>query len=426
MYRTSRGETCADLRTPAYSEWRAFGVLPLVAALGYSNSVLHLYSIGTFIQPLQQEFGWSRATATMGVTIVNLAVAIFCAPIGILVDRIGPRLIGVIGALLVPLAYALLGTATGGYANWILLWSLVALGSLWVQSPIWTSAVATRFEASRGLAFAVTLSGASVGAALFPLLASRLIAAYGWRFAFVALGCAWAALVVPLIFLFFRGARDHERAPATTLPAQTNALSGVSVSEGLRSAAFYKLLIAGAAFAFTTIGIVVHFVPVLTDSGAEPLAAAGIAALVGICAIIGRLGTGVLLDRFAGRFVGAAIFGLGIVACALLLTVGTAPVAQVMAAAMIGLTLGAEVDVIAYLGARHFGLKSFGVLFGGLVAALALGAALGPLAAGMTFDAYGTYAPFIVSAIALMAVSSLALASLGPPRFSSHGRPPAS
>lgn len=412
--------------TAARTEWRTFGVLPLVAALGYSNSVLHLYSIGTFIEPLQQEFGWSRATATVGVSIVNLAVAIFCAPIGILVDRIGPRVIAVIGAVLVPLAYALLSTASGSYANWIALWSLVALGSLWVQSPIWTSAVATRFEASRGLAFAVTLSGASMGAALFPVVASRLIDSFGWRAGFLGLGCAWAVLVVPLVFLFFRGARTHERNRPADVSRPGAIIEGLSVREGLRLPAFYKLLLAGAAFAFTTIGIVVHFVPVLTDRGAEPLAAAGIASLVGICAIIGRLGTGLLLDRFPGQFVGASIFALGVAACALLLLLGHAPAAQTAAAAMIGLTLGAEVDVIAYLGARHFGLRSFGVLFGGLVSALALGAALGPLAAGLTFDVHGTYEPFIIGAIVLMTVSSGALASLGPPRFAAAGRSPSS
>lgn len=84
------------------------------------------------------------------------------------------------------------------------------------------------------------------------------------------------------------------------------------------------------------------------------------------------------------------------------------------AAAVLGLTVGSEVDVIAYLAARHFGLKNFGALYGALVMALSLGTSFGPLAAGAVFDRYASYARFLMLAMALMAVSAAALVSLGP------------
>ena len=87
---------------------------------------------------------------------------------------------------------------------------------------------------------------------------------------------------------------------------------------------------------------------------------------------------GVLLDRFSGRVVGACAYLVPIAGAALLLFDGTNPVSQTVAAALFGLTLGAEVDVIAYLASRYFGLRNFGGLFGGLVAALSLGTAFGP------------------------------------------------
>ena len=401
------------------TEWRRFGLLPFAAALGYSTSVLHVYSIGPFIEPLQQEFAWSRAEVSLGITIANIGVAIFCAPIGLLVDRFGPRTIGLIGTLLITMAYALLGTATGTITNWVVLWALVALGALCVQSPVWTSAVATRFERSRGLAFAVTLSGASVGVAVFPALGTWLIGVYGWRTAFIGMGALWAALTIPILLLFFRGAQDTRgKAQTAQRPDQTS-FPGLTWSEGVRTPAFYKLLLAGGLFAFTTIGVVVHFVPILTDSGATKLSAAAVASLVGIFAIVGRLGTGLLLDRLPGRYVGASAFVLAILAYALLLLYGDRVASQSVVAVAIGLTLGAEVDVIAYLATRHFGLKNFGALFGALVAALALGAAFGPLGAGATFDHYGTYAPFLILAMALMGISSLLMVSLGPPVFGS-------
>ena len=83
-----------------------------------------------------------------------------------------------------------------------------------------------------------------------------------------------------------------------------------------------------------------HFVPILKDAGAQPLAAAGIASLIGIFSIVGRLGTGVLLDRFPGHIVGAGAFLLPIVAAVLLLFYGGNPISQAFAAAALGLTVG--------------------------------------------------------------------------------------
>lgn len=403
-----------DATKNAAAEWRSFGFLPFTAALGYATSVLHVYSLGAFIGPLQQEFGWSRAQASGGLTIAALISAVGCIPVGMLVDRIGPRRIGLIGVLAMCAAFALAGTATGQTANWLLLWGVIAVGTFFVQATVWTSAVASRFEASRGFAFAITLCGASVSATLFPFFATWLIGSYGWRIAYVAMGGIWAALVFPLLFIFFRGAQDELRKQRVTRTDTPGVLAGISLAEGLRSPTLYKLLMAAGLFAFTAIGVVVHFVPILTDSGATALSAAGIAALIGLFSIVGRLGTGVLLDKFPGHLVGAVAFLIPILACVLLLVDGANPVSQGVAAAIFGLTVGSEVDVIAYLAARHFGLKNFGALYGVLQMALAAGTAFGPLAAGAVFDRYDSYAPFLMLTTVLMAASAIALFTLGP------------
>lgn len=404
----------------AVTEWRRYGTVPVAAALGYSLSVIHVYSLGAFMQPLQDEFGWTRAQASVGLTIVGGAAAVAALPIGLMVDRLGPRRVGLIGTVLMAIAFGLLSTTSGSMSNWILLWSVLAFCSFWVQTTVWTSAVASRFETSRGLAFAVTLSGGSLGAAVFPPLAVALIGEWGWRVAFVGLGAGWGVLVALMVFVFFRGAKDDTSADPPALETEQSSaaaviLPGVTLREGLTSPTFYRLLLAAGLFAFTTLGVVVHLVPILRDAGAEPLAAAGTAALVGLFSIAGRLGVGLLLDRFSGRVVGACAYLIPIAGAALLLFDGGNPVSQTAAAALFGLTLGAEVDVIAYLASRYFGLKNFGGLFGGLVAALSLGTAFGPLAAGLAFDNFGGYSEFLVLTMVLMGISSLALASLKPP-----------
>lgn len=401
----------------AKGEWQSFWSLPVSAAFGYSTAVLHAYSLGPFIEPLQRDFSWSRAQISLGITVAGVVAAVFSVPIGLLVDRVGPRRIGLTGVLLMTSAFALFGTATGDPNNWLMLWGFLAFANLWLQATVWTKAVASRFEQSRGLAFAVTLSGASVAATVFPLLATWLIRDYGWRTAFMAMGGLWAALVFPILFLFFRSAHEDGQAQVVATRASTVAATGMSVPEGFRSAALYQLVLAAGLFTLTALGIIVHFVPILKDAGADPLAAAGIASLVGVFSVIGRLGTGLLLDRVSGRVVGSGVFVLPIIACALLHFYGAQPLSQSVAAAIFGLTVGAEVDVIAYLASQHFGLKNFGVFSGCMIGALSLGAAFGPLAAGATFDRYGSYRPFLILTMVCMGLSSLLLATLSRPRF---------
>lgn len=399
--------------TNGASEWRSYGYLPLVAALGYATSVIHVYSMGPFFEPLQQAFGWSRGQISLGLSVSSFISAVFCIPLGMLVDRIGPRRIGLIGVLLMTGAFALLSTSSGSLTNWLVLWTLLAIATVGVQATVWTSAVNSRFEKSRGLALAITLSGASLSAALFPLIATWLITNHGWRMGFAGLAGFWAAIVLPILLLFFRGARDRGGKTGTTPAAR--ALMGLTLSEGLRSIALHKLLLAAGLFSFTAVGTLVHFVPILTGAGVPRMEAAGIAGLIGIFSIIGRLGTGFLLDRFRAQQVGACVFLLPVIGLSLLLIDATNPLHQMLAAASIGLTLGAEVDVIAYLAAKYFGLRNFGALYGALVMALSLGTAVGPLLAGTIFDRAGSYAPFLMLDIGLMALSALALLSLGPP-----------
>ncbi|RYD53807.1 MAG: MFS transporter [Sphingomonadales bacterium] len=401
----------------AAAEWRQHYMLPIAAALGYATSVIHIYGLGSFIGPISAEFGWSRMQTTAGLTVATLVQAAFGIPIGMMLDRIGPRVFGVVGIVVTLAGFTLLGTATGDPANWYLLWGVMAFATLPVQATIWTSAVATRFEASRGLAFAVTLCGASVAAALFPYLATKLIAAYGWRHALGAQAAIWLAIAFPIIFLFFRGAHDKPARQSDAKASTERHDTGIQFMAGLRSSIYVRLLLASLLFTFPTIALVIHFVPILTGNGFDALTAAGIAALIGLSSIAGRLGTGALLDHFRPSLVGAGAFLLPAGGCLLLLLAGGNHAAVLGAACLIGLAVGAEMDVIVYLTTRHFGLKSFGALFGGLLAAISISVASGPLGASYVFDRYGNYTPFLWLAIVLMAASSIALASLPRPAF---------
>ena len=404
----------------AKAEWKSYWTLPIAAALGYATSVIHIYGLSPYVVPVAESFGWGRATVTFGLTIATLIQALFAVPIGMLVDRVGPRPLGVIGVALACAAFALIGFAANGSEwQWYALWVVMAFATLPIQATIWTAAVATRFESSRGLAFAITLCGASVAQALFPWLGTTLIESSGWQTAMGIQAAIWAAIAFPVILLFFRGARDvkasertEEQVAAAASPGQTE---GFGFLEGLKSSIYLRLLLASLFFTFVALALVVNFIAIQTDAGMEPTAAGALAVWIGLFAIAGRLATGLLLDTFRANLVGAAIFALPILASLCFLFLG--PEAAFLSAALIGLTVGAEVDVIVYLATRHFGLKAFGALYGGLLVALSVGTAIGPLVAAGIYDETGSYDGFFWLAIGCMVVSVVSLASLPRPAF---------
>jgi MFS family permease len=395
----------------AASEWRSHAMLPFAAMFGYSVSVIHIYGINPYIIPVTTEFGWTRAQFTGAFTFAILIQALLAVPVGILVDRFGSRKLGLAGIIMVCLAFTTLGTSTGDLANWYLLWGLITLVALPVQATVWTSAVASRFTASRGMALAITLCGASIAQFAFPPLATRLIGEFGWKTAFLWHGLIWLAIVLPFVFFFFRGARDG----AKVEDRSTAALGGMNFTDGLRSSVYVRLLFASLFFTFTIVALNYQFMPILAGWKIEVTNAAWLASLIGLASIVGRLATGYLIDRFRASYVGATVFMLPVIAVLLLLYGQDFAPAPALIAILLGLTLGAEVDVIVYLTTRFFGLKSFGALYGGLLAALSIGTAIGPLVASMIYDATGGYDPFFWLAIGLLLLSSLSLFTLPKP-----------
>jgi predicted MFS family arabinose efflux permease len=318
------------------------------------------------------------------------------------------------GIVLICSAYALLSTVTSNILSWYLHWLLLGFSAAWVQPTIWSGAVASRFDASRGLAIALTVSGAGIGAAVLPPLATLLIADYGWRGGFVGIPLIWAAVALPVIFLFFRGAQDTKSDQARNERRNAgDALPGLSLSQSLRSPVLYKMAVAGMLFHFSAVGLISQFVPILESLSVQRMIAAKIAGLIGVTSIAGRLVTGVLLDRFRADKVGMGALFLPAFAAALILNSHSAASLS-FAAMFLGLSLGSEFDVLMYLATRHLGLRRFGMQFAVMLVFLSLGAATGPLAAGAIFDHTGAYTDYIWLLFPVVAVASLLIGFLGP------------
>ncbi len=399
----------------AAGEWRSFWTLPLAAMIGFSTIGLQSYGIGPFVGDLEAEFGWTRSQVMLGLSLSNAAGVFLNILVGMIVDRFGPRPVGLTGLVVKTGAFALLGTATGSLLNWSLLWVLIAIGVVLVQSTVWTAAVATRFDHSRGTAFAVTLTGAAVAAAICPVLGTWLIADFGWRVAFAGVASVWLAVTFPIVLLFFRDARSERGKTGEAGGQGPIELKGLTLRQGMRTGAFVRIAISFGTFAFYSMAIASNLVPLLVETGAEQMRAASIAAIMGIVGIAARLSIGFLLDRMPGHVIGAVSQSLPVLGCALILLdlPGTWPL--IVAVATFGIATGAEMDVTIYLATRHFGLKSFAALFGAVITVGALTAAIGPLAAGWLHDLSGNYDSLLMVIMGLMSIGALSMLTMGRP-----------
>jgi len=382
----------------AADEWKAAWSVPIVSAIGYAAATTHIYSLGVFIEPIEREYGWTRSDITFGLTITSGVVVVFGALLG---------MIAIAGLCLYCSLFALLSVSGPSVWNWRMLWLLLGMGALGVQPVVWSTAVASRFFRSRGIALSIALSGGALSAAIAPVLASVYIDAFGWRGAIVALGGTLAVTSLPLVLLFFTS--GPAPSPVATATGNGQALAQMLSSWRFMSLAAISFVMTGAMMATT-----VHFVPMLTAGGLARSPAAAAAGLIGLFSIAGRIIGGFLLDRFSGPIVAACIFILPVIGTNVLLWSQGGGMAAVIAAALFGLAVGGEVDVLAYMTSRYFGLERFGSLFALVGVAGTIGLGLGPLMGGLIFDLMGSYDLLLFSVMAGSILAALVSANLGP------------
>ncbi|MFN3727633.1 MAG: MFS transporter [Allosphingosinicella sp.] len=404
----------ARLEGSAADEWRRGWSLPIVAALGYGLGNVFGHSFGVFVQPIEREFGWTRGEISSAFTVISLVLALFLPLVGRLIDRLGPRRIAIPGAIAYCCAIAALGLTGPSLLSWWGLWALVGIAAVTVQAPVWTSAVSSRFNRSRGTALAITFCGGAITTTFLPILGMYLIAELGWRGAYAAMAAICAVVVIPLVALAFYDARDVGESTGRSRAAPVRQITGEEIRTALRSRRFVRLAVASFCLMIGITALLIHFVPILSSVGLTTAQAAGAASLIGIGSLLGRLLCGYLLDRISGSLVGAVAFGLpAAVAGALMLFDGGLGGAMAIAF-LFGMCVGGEVDVLAYLTGRHFGLTSYGTLFGILVAIQNLAYAIGPPLAGILYDRTGGYDLFLAVAIPLFLTAALLVALLGP------------
>jgi predicted MFS family arabinose efflux permease len=285
----------------------------------------------------------------------------------------------------------------GSPAQWLLLWAFYAVISIAVKTTVWTAAIAHHFVAARGMALALTLSGTAASQAIVPPIATWLIAEYGWRFAYLALGIGWGGLTFLVCYAFLReGRRESSPAQASSETPQPS-LPGLTIRQAVRNRALWQINIASLIMMVLTIGLMVHQIPILTGAGLSSADAAWLAGLGGLVGIAGKLITGALLDRFDPRLVGGITLGITATAFAFLIDGIRSDPLMIIAVVVNGYGAGCALQIGSYLTAQHAGMRNFGAIYGGMTSVVAVGSGIGPVLAGAVFDRTGNYDAFLIS-----------------------------
>ncbi len=395
----------------AIAEWRRHWPLVLAAFSGFAFYSLMSPATGLFMAPLEAEFGWSRTLLSSG-SIIGAVLSLLLSPhFGALVDKYGSRKPALAGLVATSLAIAAFATLTASPAHWIALWFVFGLAGMTLHATTWNTAVAGVFVTSRGLALGVTLAGSAMATAIVLPLGTWLISEFGWRAAFVWLGLGWGGIAFVLVLAFFFDAHDRRKAAPDAVAAPT--LEGLSIAEAWRDKALWRVGLATLLTLTITIGINVHQVPIVIAADFTPAQAAWVASMSGIAGIVGKVVTGVLIDRFPVRWIGGLTLASTALAYPLLLGESPASALVVLAMMINGYAAGTKLQLCGYLTARYAGMRNYGAIFGFMASLIALAGGCGPILAGLAFDLTGDYTPFLIAGTIVSLVSGALVFSLG-------------
>ena len=385
----------------AIEEWRSHWPLVLAASIGFSFHSLMTTFSGLYLEPIANEFAWSRAQVASGMSLSAVISTLASPFFGILIDRWGTRRLALPGLVSTALVIAAFGFMSQSLLHWILMWMLYAVVGLAVKSTIWTAAISGVFDHGRGLALGVVLSGNALTQVIVPPLGNLLIEIWGWRAAFVILGIGWGGTAFLLSRFFLFDLHDHfQQASKRTAAGGSLAVPGLTPWEAFHQMAIWRIGASTLITMFFTVALAVHLFPIMTAAGIARSEAAWMMSLAGVAAIFGKTTTGALMDRFPPGRVGGLVLMVGGAAFAILLWGAHSSGLIVLAIIVNGFTAGTKLQICSYLTSRYAGFRHFGVIFGVMASLIALGSGLGPVVGGLFFDAFGNYEWFLVAGIA--------------------------
>ncbi len=350
-------------------------------------------SYGIFFKPLLTEFGWTRAVTSGAFSLSWIMQGLLGIVVGGLSDRLGPRVVLTGCGFLLGIGYFLMSQISAVWQLYLYYGVIIGIGMSGSLIPL-QSIVARWFVARRGMMTGIIMTGTAIGTTVGAPLSSWLITTYDWRVSYMILAGMVFVVIVLLSQLLRRDPAQMGQRPYGQNKSGEQALKldtkGLSLGQAIHTRQLWMMISMFFCLSFPLFAITVHIVPHTTDLGISPATAASILATLGALSIVGRVIMGVASDRIGN--VQAFIIGFALMAAALFWLMPSAEAWVIfLLAAVFGFASAGAGAVTSPLVAEFFGLRSHGLILGVTQLGFAIGAALGPLAAGYLFDTTGTY-----------------------------------
>lgn len=392
------------------AEWPRGWPIVFAASAGYGMSGgLFSLTAGLFINPIRYEFGWTMSQVAIA-PYVHLLIALMMPMGGVIINKVGPRPVAIFGVLLFAAGYLALATLP---LSLVLLYSIV--GCLGLMGPSvnagpYLRVVATWFRRHVGMAFGITTAGtAFAGIFLLPVVAA-VITRSGWRGGYFALATLLLCVALPILLLLLREQHHGRAQPSERVP-----VGGSSLCQTLTSGRFW-LFVSAIGFAAIPVGVyITHLQPILQNAGFSVATGAAYGSLFALAIGVGRIGGGMLVDRFWSFGIAAGAIGLGAVGCLIFTAVTpTTPIwLTAVAIILVGLAYGGEIDFGAYFTLELFGFESFDRIFGCVALVMGVSIAIGGIFGSALFDIANSYRAIGPLTALCFAMSSLGFLLLG-------------
>jgi MFS family permease len=401
-------------------------VFASVLSLTVGSGAIMVFATGVLLKPLGQELHFGRGVFSSAISLGNIIMGCTCLLLGRWIDRYGVRVVMLPFIALFALSTAGLSLITASVTMLMLMFAIQGIFAS-VQTPTgYSKMITARFDDQRGLALGVALTGVGLGTILVPQYARILLQHFGWRTGYLGLGVAVIVLAFIPVAFFFGEPEDMRRARLQDRQKNSSdkaALPGIILSEALRRPNWWALAIGIFLMEAVSNGVVVHLVPMLTDRGISITKAVAAMSIAGLALIVGRLISGYLLDKIFAIYVAIFFFVLQMIGVAILIS-GAAGAGPMLATIIMGLTIGAEFDLMAFIVSRYFGVRAFGALYGFIIMVVNFANAAGTGLMGWCFQLKHSYLPMLYAFEGFLVVTIVLFARMGPYRYPAPRRQP--
>jgi MFS family permease len=359
-------------------------------AMGWAVAVI--FSFSSFAPLLHNEFGWSFTSIGFAMALFGWGIVITSPIVGWLIDKYGPRRVLLPSIFLLGLVVCSMSMLNASIISFYIGMSLMGVFGAGTGVASYSKILLGWFDKKRGLALGVGLSGVGVGAFLAPLFIEAVTDAYGWRGAYIGLGCSIWIISGSVCYIFLKNSSSEmgqKMDGAGRLTPQDEEhlvkITGLSLKEVTSKHIFWLLIASFFVLGITMSGVVVHMKQLLIVSGVAAVDAARVLSMLGIAVILGRVLAGYLMDRVFAPYV-AVMFFLGPMIGYFMFIQGVTGFDATVAIFLFGVAVGAEFDILSFFTSKYFGMKNFGVLFGWIFASFQIGQSLGAYLTGYAID----------------------------------------